>query len=248
MEKKQEQILLKTTSIIEIYDSNNRKIGSATCFFIKNENDDIFLVSNRHVLKPATSMKLCISHLDSCSNETHKKYIVQKTKDIFYSDDYDLGIMKFTEIYNQLQMKDSSLLVTCIPYAGIENDFAKYNRIEEVLTVGYPKTLINKSVNLPIVRNGITSSGLCDKLNNKEEFFINIPTVGGSSGSPVFHISDDKKVKLIGIVDSYHVEKVKIYQNRNRLYHKKCIDIINIPTGIGYVIKTTILLELLNQV
>lgn len=245
MDKRQEHILFKTTTIIKMITESGKTLSSGTGFFCENKDKQVFLITNNHVIKRSSHIKLRLTLTDiALGYIEHKNIIIDLGKDIHQHTEYDLCAIPFSNIIEELKLQGKKLNIVAVPYSGITQDFSIFKHIEKVVMVGYPNSLINNDINYPIIRNGHTATGLCDTYEGKQEFLINIPVYGGSSGSPIYYIDKNEKVKLVGINYANHNEKKYIYQNR--LYHKKIIGSIYIPNGIGYVIKSNILIELIN--
>lgn len=62
--------------------------------------------------------------------------------------------------------------------------------VEPILMVGYPNGIWDESHNLPVVRDGKTSSHALLKWNNTSSFVVDTAVFGGSSGSPIFLYED----------------------------------------------------------
>lgn len=238
MEKQIESILLKTTSIIHVF-FNNQYLRSATCFFCKNFKGDMFLVTNNHAIESATSIKLVLTLIDGSITDIEIEIKGKVFKHVLY----DICVIRFSSIYNILLEHKFPLYLGFIEQNGIVSDFSSFNRIEDIIMVGYPNSIYNESANLPIVRKGITATGLCDKYNNFDLFVIDIPTFGGSSGSPIFILNNNEPI-LVGINFRNYIDKIPI--NKNRMYHKRFIGTVNVPNSLGIAIKSNILLELIN--
>jgi V8-like Glu-specific endopeptidase len=58
--------------------------------------------------------------------------------------------------------------------------------IEGITFIGYPRGISDQKNNLPIIRQGITSTPIWNKFNDKPVFLIDASSFPGSSGSPVF--------------------------------------------------------------
>jgi hypothetical protein len=63
--------------------------------------------------------------------------------------------------------------------------------IEDIIMIGYPYNLWDKVNNLPFYMKGITATHPGMNYNGNEEFVINTPVYPGSSGSPVFRLTEE---------------------------------------------------------
>jgi hypothetical protein len=72
-----------------------------------------------------------------------------------------------------------------------DQDLRSYLRVvEPILMVGYPNGIWDEAHNLPVVRDGKTSSHPLLNWNNTSSFVVDTAVFGGSSGSPIFLYED----------------------------------------------------------
>jgi hypothetical protein len=89
----------------------------------------------------------------------------------------------------------------------ILNSFEEINVGDEMIMVGYPKSLGLKQIpqydfNRPLLRKGI----IAGKDSNRKNIIIDCPSYGGNSGGAIFEIIKDglaSEFKLIGIVSAF---------------------------------------------
>ncbi len=248
MTKDNEYILLKTTSPINMLNDENEIIYSGTCFFIKDDSNRWFFVTNIHIIEKSNCYSLYFSFYNKENKCSHHEFRFYDLEDVTMHPNYDLCIVEFTKHYNDLMKEKDKPILAYIPIKSIEKSFDYFKRIEDVYMVGYPCCLINLRDNLPIVRKGITGTGMCDKIKDNDTFIIDIPVYGGSSGSPVYYITEDDKVKLVGIVTGKYNEKNYLQIIEDGKITQSKTEYIKVPNGLGYVIKSNIILELVNMV
>lgn len=249
MDRQGEDILLRMTTIIKKYDPSFTKIkATATGFFCRNKSGNIFLVTNYHVIKNSDYFMLYLSLICNKGkikiNENVALTIDKNSQDVIINEEYDVCIIAVKNLCEDLRKNGIIPNIAHIPYTGFVNDFSNYNHIERVMIIGYPNSLINGIPNLPLVREGITATGMCVKLEDKDQFIINIPVVHGSIGSPVFRINENDKLELVGIVTHLYYEETKVKDINDP---NKTIGIVKMPNGLGRVTKSNIILELLDQ-
>lgn len=131
MNKSTETILLKTTSIIYMY-NNSRLSGSATCFFCQNEKEEKFLVTNYHVLRNATNIKIKLTSKKGINYDLP----ITLGDDIIMHKYYDLCVINFTSIYNDIVSNIFEPILGFIQFNGIVQDFSSFNRIENLIMIG----------------------------------------------------------------------------------------------------------------
>ena len=173
-----------------------------------------------------------------CELENH---IVQHPK-------YDLCAVDISHVYANILANNKEPFMTYIPLESIISDFSIFNHIEEIYMVGYPNKLINVNTNYPIIRKGITATGLCDQLGTDDAFIVDIPVYRGSSGSPIFHIDNNGKVRLVGIAESKYYEINHLFVDNNGQIEENKDKFIKVPNGLGYAIKANIILDLINNI
>lgn len=229
-------------------DRQGKIISSATCFFCKDSDDLLYFVTNNHVIEKSDYCYLYLTFIDETKSETSNELIFCELKNhITKHNLYDLCIVDFTHIYNKLISEGRKLIFSYIPIKSIISDFNNFNHIEEIYMVGYPNALISCDINYPIVRKGITATGLCDTLNNEDVFIIDIPVYGGSSGSPIYYIAEDDKVKLVGIISEKYYEKNYVYEIKDNSTEENKNNFVKVPNGLGYAIKSNAILDLINK-
>lgn len=249
MDKKTEEALLNSTSIIKTIDKYG-KMRTATCFFIRHIIDSkevTFLVTNKHVLENKVRIILCIDYYNIENNTyTYNNSIdITLGKDIVFHPEYDLCILNLSFI-NKLNSNNKILSYATIGTGMIPIDYSIFKHIQPIIMTGYPNGIYNMSVNCPIARYGITSTSISDNYNNRNEFLIDIPSIGGSSGSPIFTEVDDK-VYLIGIERGTFIRNIEYDEYKNRLYHSKKHK-IEIDTQLGIAIRSDEIRNLLTQI
>lgn len=250
MNKQEEHILLKTTSIIEMCDVHGKLLGGGTCFFCQNSQNTIYFVTNNHVIEKSNYCYLYLSINNQNTNTGKHEWVFCNLENkIKKHPQYDLCVIDFTEIYNNIVAQNKTPIITCIPISTMCSNYNNFNHIEEIYMVGYPNEIINGGINYPIVRKGITATGICDSLNGTEAFIIDIPVYGGSSGSPVYFLTKEGKVSLVGITAEKYYEKNYVYikdDNTNN-YIKNKNQYVRVPNGLGYAIKANIILDLIDK-
>ena len=248
MTKEKERILLKITSIIRMCDKDKNVISSATCFFCKDKKDNSFFVTNNHVIEQSNYCLLYLTLKDTNNGAGyHDEVFCDIENHIYKHQNYDLCMVNINHIRDSLLCKKIEPIISYVPADKITSDFNEFNFIETIYMIGYPNRIINESINYPVIRKGITATGLCTLLNDMHAFIIDIPTYGGSSGSSIFVIEDDK-IKLIGIVSEKYQEANYVHKKSGDKYIADTTERVYVPDGLGYAIKSNILLELLNSI
>lgn len=253
MERKEELILLKSTTIIKEYDDSfSKHLYNATGFFCRNECGEVFLVTNYHVIRDSKNFKVYITlHYYDENGKIYEEFhkdipftIDKSSDDVKINKEYDLCVIYFDSVLNNISDKTQKANIVAIPFKGLVDDYSQFNYVEKIVMIGYPNALIDEVRNLPIVREGITATGMCENYNGEFCFIINVPVFHGSSGSPVYYLTNENKVRLVGIVSHFYKETIDVHDSNN-LEH--IIGKAVIPNGLGKVVKTNILLDLLKN-
>lgn len=117
---------------------------------------------------------------------------------------YDLACCKVDEIEKEFfKITGFNLFYRCLTEEHIlsEKDMEKTAILSEVLMIGYPSGASASVWEYPIFQKGNLASAPGDKSDRK---YIDITTVGGSSGSPLLLLGD--KPKLLGIMSEALLE------------------------------------------
>jgi len=128
---------------------------------------------------------------------------------------------------------------------GLEifSDYTEPNFLpnNKIVFVGYPNDRFDTKNFLPIMRSGIVASIPKINFENKPYILVDAQVFQGSSGSPVFTIIDNKW-KLIGVVFQAMVrnQKIQIVEAAQQAVTQDML-------GIGLVVKSTALLDLINK-
>lgn len=221
MDKHTEELLLNSTSIIYTVDRHNNR-RKATCFFVRtiiNGTEEKYLVTNKHVLMNKEKAILYLNRYNKITKKFNYNYKVEITMldAVEFHEKYDLAVLNINFLDN-LNTETETLEYTTVGLGMIPNDYNIFSNIQSIIILGYPDGLYNANYNLPIVRTGITSTPIKNTLKNKDEFIIDVPTIGGSSGSPIF-AEVDNKLYLIGVVYCTLRQKFTIDRYGKRLYH-----------------------------
>lgn len=177
--------------------------GSTGTGFLLRYGEDVFIVTNRHMVKPGETefyvgirkevRSLDVNKKDSISSVDLKETIVPSKNMYFVSDEYDLAFVHITSFAGILDK-------TLIPESMIGDD-SMVVAGREVFFLGYPGGLGGHTPNIPLVRGGIVAG------ESEHVIFLDGNIFGGSSGSPVFLDFDlengVKQPYLIGIVSQF---------------------------------------------
>lgn len=149
-------------------------------------------MTNKHVLCDITHFKLVFT-----INNSTKEIMFTVGNDVRMHATYDLAVIKFDQARKEMLKQGITPFLGIVGYDALISDFSTYQNIEDIIMIGYPDGLINYNDNMPIVRKGTTATSICHLYNGLEIFITDLPTFGGSSGSPIFKIVEDE-IFLVG--------------------------------------------------
>jgi hypothetical protein len=250
--------------------AGGHEIGTGTGFFFAanaGEGRSIpLLVTNKHVIAGGERIS-AVCHSEDASNPGHpSRQFASCVIDISQGGvidhpdpDVDLCAIPFAGIYNQARDNGAPVLFIHMNEGNVpsKDDWQNFDAVEEVFMVGCPRGIFDEANNLPIVRRGNTATPLNNDYNGKPEFMVDMACFPGSSGSPVFmnsrdgfldranntYIMGQGRFFLLGILFAG-----PIIQNSGRIVLAKPPEITVASTmHLGYVIKSTRLLELAEQ-
>jgi len=193
-------ILYAVTQIITIFSGKSEIKQSGTGFWVKDNQNNFYLVTNRHVIDkyhvkdiinpddyPLTKIQFKIHGSTDLKNQQ-----INETNCKYNSDsDNDIAVIKFTDFIPPI----NSFNIRFIPINFFANQADFCNSIfagDSIFLVGFPRTWYDAHNNLPILRGGFISSSpqiakYSDSLKRVKGdcLLIEATSFGGSSGSPV---------------------------------------------------------------
>ena len=179
------------------------------------------IVTNKHVIKNATSGKLRFSLKDKSGKPLWGQYYdvrLQNFESLWVmhpEDNVDLCVLPIANIHHMIEKLDMSLNYTLMTSKDIPNSAelnTDFSRIEEITVIGYPDGIWDAINNIPITRKGITATPLQMDFENTASFLVDAAIYNGSSGSPVFvfnqgsfykpdgSVNIASRIKLVGII------------------------------------------------
>lgn len=243
--------------------------GTGTGFFFNflhnGKNSIPVIVTNKHVIKNSDKGTFILTIADSNGLPEMKKHIpisldnFEKRWILHPDPNVDLAIMPIAPIINEANQKGFKPFYIPITKELIPSDLQlrDLTAVEDILMIGYPIGIFDVVNNYPIFRKGITATHPSNDYNGKAEFVIDAACFPGSSGSPVFIFNEsgytDKKgnmmmgkprVYFLGILyagPQYTTTgKIIVIDVPTK---KDTLAVSNIPTNLGYVIKSKKLLD-----
>lgn len=199
-------------------------VSTGTGFFFrfvdKGENFVPAIVTNKHVVEDTTTGRFyfTLSKPDGSPAVGSKHLITipnfQKAWTPHPDPDIDLCAMPISTIIEETFKKGLKFFATFLDVNLIPSpdDVADMGGMEQVVMVGYPNGIWDRSNNLPVFRSGVMATHYRYDWNGKPEFLIDAACFPGSSGSPVLIIDigqvqtksgwklGSSRVKLLGVL------------------------------------------------
>ena len=258
--------LIHSTVRIECQTANGISYGSGYFFgFLPKGDENILcIVTNKHVISGANKGRFCLTLKDS-ENKPQLGQSFGFDFDNFENmwikhpnPDVDLAVFPIAPILHRARQQGQecyfiSLNNNFLPDSNFLNSLSS---MEDIVMIGYPIGLWDQKHNLPIIRKGITATHPRLDWNNRPEFLIDAACFPGSSGSPVFlanigsfvdatgALCSGTRIALLGTLyagpqytatGEIQVVQVPITT--------RALALSNIPTNLGFVISSSILLD-----
>ncbi|KAB2440049.1 trypsin-like peptidase domain-containing protein [Bacillus luti] len=219
------------------------RVGTGFFFDFSKKQDGslVFLVTNKHVIAGSDRISFTI-HTKECVHEgeydeleaniyeVDRPFLEESWGEyltaIFHPNErIDLAFIPVMELLREIKQTEAIPCIHVLYFKHIPTDeeLLTMGPMEEVAMIGYPAGLIDEENNFPIFRRGYTATHPYFHYDDKEEFLIDVPTVKGSSGSPVLGIrkvykwDDDEKsitceerYQLLGVIYSGYFDKISI--------------------------------------
>lgn len=242
--------------------------GIGTGYFFRFHDDGKqfvpAIVTNKHVIKDSKVGIFYLTVSDENGGPDMKKHITVTLDNfekrwIMHPDtNIDLAVMPIAPLLVEANQKGFRPFYIPLSKDIIPTDeqLKELTAVEDILMVGYPIGIWDTVNNYPIFRRGITSTHPYNDYNGKSEFVIDAACFPGSSGSPVFlanignfvdrrgNTTIASRIYLLGTLYAGPMYDVagKII-TKDIPTKKGKLSISQIPTNLGYVIKSKKLLE-----
>jgi hypothetical protein len=190
-------------------------IGSGTGFFwlipFGDDRGAISIVTNRHVVEGCDQL-IAVCHnanpdqTGPSGTFSNQLLNLSRSSVIPHPDpNVDLCGIHFGPVLNEAAAAGAPLFHKSVQARDVPMDavWSRFDSIEDVFMVGYPRGIYDTHNNLPIVRRGITATPLGRRFEGRDEFMVDMACFPGSSGSPVFmmstsHIDREARAHVIG--------------------------------------------------
>ena len=166
------------------------------------------LVTNKHVIEDSKIGYIYLPIVYENGEKDIVDYEVtnfEKRWELHSETDVDLCFMGFADFIDPAELTKNKYRFNFFTYD--EKFFPEYNArliynaLEDIIMIGYPDGIMDKVNMTPLIRKGITATNFNLDYEGKSEFLVDVPAIGGSSGSPILLfrqvlVDGEKGIKL----------------------------------------------------
>ncbi len=256
--------MAESTVRIECFNHNSDdRISIGTSFYCVFRQKLPVLITNKHVVKGFRSIRIFLPttpDLHQATSERSRSVTYHQLNEIvvFHGNpNIDLAAIMLPPILDKNVNDGSTIHLPDIsPDIFVTENIENQLRfVEDILVVGYPQGLWDKSRNLPLFRRGITSSPAMLDYDGQAKFLIDCSIFPGSSGSPVFlynypayfedgQFSLGERCSLLGIVSSVLIHKIEGMVVEIDIPTATTVSNLPMPSNLGVVVKAREILKL----
>lgn len=177
----------------------NGNPSTGTGFFFTNVHNESLVITNWHVVKDAVNGQFVMIEGDKYNDPIPGAGISIKMDKFserweHHSDpNVDLCAMPLLHVIRECRKDGKVPYPTTIDYTTIPSDeeWQKFIPAEDILMIGYPNGIWDDVNLLPYFKKGMTATHPSINYKGEDEFVMDISVYPGSSGSPVFLLTDD---------------------------------------------------------
>jgi trypsin-like peptidase len=196
-----QRLVYSTIKINCISSNGNRRTG--TGFFYSTSRNEWLLVTNNHLIQDSKTGEFTLTEGNKYNEPIPGSGIKRKIDNfsemwIRHPDEaVDLCAMPMMPVITEIRREGKVPYFTRIEHSTIpsEEEWSDFIPTEDILMIGYPNGLWDKVNGLPFFKRGMTATHPYINYNGREEFVMDISVYPGSSGSPVFLLTDEFYVK-----------------------------------------------------
>ena len=260
--------IAKSTVRIECFDADRECVGSSfLCVFSRSLGNIPALITCRHVVEGFRNIRIALSTAPDprLASPEHGRVLEYDQLDevVHYHADpnIDLAAIQLRPILDRNVDDGSTIFLDHISPEdfAVEDIESQLHFVEDVLVVGYPQGLWDKTRNLPLFRRGITASPATLDYNGESKFLIDCSIFPGSSGSPVFIYNypvyiENGEAKfgeccaLAGVLSSVMIHNVEGTVKEIDMPAARAATTSPTPSNLGVVIKAQEILKLAEAV
>ncbi|MFG0802659.1 serine protease [Leclercia sp. GLN_9] len=235
-------------STVRIVCDNGTGTGFYFCFVNKDIPDQFhpFIVTNKHVIEGAKEARLRLKLKPNDQGIDYFDLSIQNLSNTFIGHpdpNVDLTIFPLSSSYAELSKRGLELDPFFFCDASISGT-RNLTPVEDIYMTGYPNGLWDEVNNKPITRKGITASDVNLDWNGKKQFMIDMACFGGSSGSPVYVMTEGSFSSGDGIAIGKRFVFLGVLFAGPQFRVDGSIDIVEVPTSTVAISRTDIMMNL----
>jgi Trypsin-like peptidase domain len=189
--------MMHTTLRIKCLRTDDKQ-SIGTGFIFSTKDDVPLIITCKHVIEKCISGEFVIAEGDEYNEPILSQGISVKLDDLANkwslhpNQDIDLAFTPFKPIIEECFKQQKRPFFTSINSDTIPNheEWKRFISIEDILMIGYPNGLFDNVNNIPFFMKGMTATHPNINYKGKKEFAIHMPIYPGSSGSPIFLLSE----------------------------------------------------------
>ena len=228
--------------------------GSGFVYTISDidKKDYYFVITNKHVIGRANTIKITIPKNNPINNMHFETYL--NISRIIFHPDSNVDLCAITVDRNLIEDEE----INCFPLWNEllpKKEDMKFSVLEQVLMLGYPDGLWDSVNCKPIIRYRVTATHIELDYEGRKEFLIDVACFPGSSGSPVFILDKGKfigeegerRLYLVGVLYAGPQHLVTGEIAGCSIYDSRAT-ISSIPNNLGCVISSVRIRELEEEI
>jgi S1-C subfamily serine protease len=189
-----EQLLFSTVRIEALLSNGTAATGTAFAFSYKwDSKEGVFLVTNKHVVEGASAIRFFFTEGQNHQPQIGHRLDVQivepgKLCHPHPDKGTDITVIPIVPILQEFVNRGKEVFFRSISQALIptQGQLDELDALQQVVFIGYPSGIFDKTNLLPIIRRGTTATPLSIDYCGEPKFLLDASVFPGSSGSPVF--------------------------------------------------------------
>jgi hypothetical protein len=192
-----QRLVYSTVRITSELSDGKKRTG--TGFFYSTSRNEWLLITNYHVIENSETGELTLTEGDEYNQPIAQSGIKRKIENFSKrwirhpNEKFDLCAMPMMPIIEEIRREGKVPYFTRIESSTIpsEEEWRNFIPTEDIIMIGYPNGLWDKVNGIPFFKKGMTATHPYINYNGREEFVMDMSVYPGSSGSPVFLLTNE---------------------------------------------------------
>jgi hypothetical protein len=172
--------------------------STGTGFFYSTSGNE-WLITNYHVIRNSETGEFTLKEGDEYNQPIARSRIKRKIENFSKrwtrhpNEEVDLCAMPMMPIIEEIRGEGKVPWFTRIEYSTVpsEEEWRNFIPTEDIIMIGYPNGLWDEVNGIPFFKKGMTATHPFINYKGREAFVIDMSVYPGSSGSPVFLLTND---------------------------------------------------------